>query len=1103
MNKIISIFVLVSLVLQPFVFAKANAVKQDQKDNKDKNSKPKPLNRQTGEKGVLNESKSAMISVDPLALQNYSEANDNFDIDNYDKVTLKSVILETLSQSNTLKSAAEKVNQIELELKKTYAAYHPTVDFEYTLKNTKNHTGDTNLDTPSHSEYDDEAYKLTLKQSLYAGGATALKVKSIKSKVEEGKRKYLIVLEQEIQKAIKAYFQVLFNHQKVQLNQKNMDKLNKILDITQVKYDSGALAIGDLSAVKANIANASSNLISIKSELADSLDYYLYIVGEDFTRTAPFEENFSIKLQTLDELYKQIEEKNLGLLNYRLNIQSTKDNLLSVKAKFKPKVDLEMYYKNVLDKEEFSTNEESYVTKLTLAYNLYNGGKDTIDTMRIFSDLQELKYRYKEQIKKIKWEVSKLYNSIKSLDDTIKSTKEEVRASQEMVGAYWEGFQLGEQDLQVLLQGQRQLNSAQLNLVKFKQDYLTNLFKLIKEKGELASYFDIDPEDPHFIDFSNTAKMKKAVSIDLTTDTNTTRIKDLNKSIDEYLDVPKEATFDDIINFRDKFLQSDDEKYTLVVSDFKNYYDSYQFLKKNRLLENGFSYGYYDQNGTIINKKTKEKTVSISNKIAYGIFETKEDASNAKNNIFELANNKTYTPVQIKAVKEAYKKYIDGLETTIQPYIIKPKIIKTFVTDQNFKSKFLNAPEYYYTINVVSVSKLSHAAKIVNAEGIKAESFVFKYGLNGEWIKIMYGVYPTYTQAYNALTKHPNLIDTYQPVIEKINHKQELYKKYKKYNNLPKWYIDEQKEKAKQEESKKLMEDLNSSTEDLMPEIKAVLPENIKENNTSVDINSTQENNTTDKEAQIIKELDTSIIDDFNSTAEDTKEKNATSVDLNNSIKTLPELAKPITKNEFAKKQNNQYTITLFKSYPNKVEDFIQKHPKISNYYLASNNNVAQVISGFYDTREDALKALNSLNEELKKNAFLSKVSTIKRKYKISKINLEDKKDTHSLEKKEMIKKDQAKFKFTTQNSFSKKFQKTDTNKYTIYVDKSLNSKIKDFADTYFLDSQYTSIATSTKSSIILYGIYDSIKEAQYFLENEFHPKIAQKAYPIQIKDIK
>ena len=770
---------------------------------KDKGGKSKNLDRVYGNAGTLNESKEALISVDALALQNYADSQKNYDFSTYKKVTLKTVILEAISQSNKVKSAKEKVVQTDLSLKDAYAAYLPLLDFQYSNKMTKNkkYTTDPedNLNKKPHTTVYDENYGFRVRQTLYSGGSTALKIKSLQAKAEEGRRKYLIVIEQVIQDAIKAYFGVLFSYKNLKINEKNMEKLNKILEITQIKFDSGALSIGDLSAVKANIANSNSKLIKVKSSLADALDYYQYLLGENFIKTYPYQLKFVTKLDSLEKVHNEILKNNLSLLNYRLNIQSTKYKMLNIKASFKPKVDLELSYKNILNEENFIADKESYYAKVTMSYTIYNAGKDTRKILTSYSTLKELKYRYQEEIKKIKWSTQKLYNSATSLENTIKSTVEEVDASNEMINAYWEGFQLGEQDLQVLLQGQRQLNSAELDLLKYKQDYLTNIFKLEKEKGNLSNYFGINPDNPTFIDFTDTKFGDSIASLDLsktkTQNTNTKnsiKEKDLDKTIDQYLEVVKEPTFEDVLNFKDSFLVSPDEDYTLVISNFNDNYSAYNYIKDNRLLQNAFSYEYFDKEGEYLAKKSISKVVSVKTNIAYGIFKSKEEALRAKDDIENNVNKKEFTAMLVKDIKNTYNRYVEGLETIVDPYLVKPKIVKTFVTNQEFKNEFLNAPEHYFSINVVSFSKIKSAVSLIKSENIEKESLVFKYGRNGEWIKVMYGIYPTYSQAFEALSQHPKMLQKYHPVIEKISQKQKLYKKYKKYNYLPKWYKDEQ-----------------------------------------------------------------------------------------------------------------------------------------------------------------------------------------------------------------------------------------------------------------------------------------------------------------------
>ena len=732
---------------------------------------------------IQNEDKSALVKEDPINTQNYNDLDKNFDFSKYENITLKKVILETLAASNNLKAANEKLIQTRIAYGEGKKGYLPTVNFALDTKVEKRYAViQPEIGNRETKVIHDQRYKITIDQPLYSGGSTDLKIKTLKAKYQAAKNKYQIVLNQTIQTAIKAYFTLLFDIENVNLTSKNMEQLKKILDISQVKYDSGAISAGDLAAIKAGVANAQTQLNTTRSKLADSMDYYLYLLNNRFENTKPFEKNFTINVGTYEELKQTIINNNLSLINYRLNIEGTKHKLKSFQNKFKPKIDLQMKMSHILNQEDYIDDEQLYTAKISFRYNIYNKGADMNSISNVYSTIEELQYRYQEEIKKISWDTSKLYNSIKSLTNSLKSTKDEITASKEMVDVYWEGFQLGEQDLQVLLQGQRQLNTAQTNLLKLKKDYLTNMFKVLNQTNELASFFGINYEDTSFIDFTNVEDQK------ITVDMNNSiydQLSGLKPPMDNYLELIQEYTFDDIVSFKDKFLQSDDNKYTIVVSDFKNTYDAYTYLKLNRLISDSFTFDYYKQDGMLLKDSLKKK-VKIATKVSHGIFDTKEDAQEVINDSFNNPS-KQITIAKVKDIKQSYISYVDGLTTYIDPYVIKPIKAKKFQTNKVFKKKFLNANKDYFTINIVSLSSMKKAEILLQNYGIENDSFVFKYGRDGKWVKVMYGVFKTYSQAFEALNNKPDLVQKYHPVIEKISHKQELYKKYEEFN-IPKVY---------------------------------------------------------------------------------------------------------------------------------------------------------------------------------------------------------------------------------------------------------------------------------------------------------------------------
>jgi len=90
------------------------------------------------------------------------------------------------------------------------------------------------------------------------------------------------------------------------------------------------------------------------------------------------------------------------------------------------------------------------------------------------------------------------------------------------------------------------------------------------------------------------------------------------------------------------------------------------------------------------------------------------------------------------------------------------------------------------------------AERLVKEENIVSESFVFSYGDENEWIKVVYGVFETYEEADKVLVKLKNLVKKYEPVIERIEIKQKLYKQYAALNE--KENIQEEIENTEKEE---------------------------------------------------------------------------------------------------------------------------------------------------------------------------------------------------------------------------------------------------------------------------------------------------------------
>ena len=868
-------------------------------------------------------------------------ANTKEEVSNYVKVTLVDVVLETVANNYNVKIAREKVEQAKLNLEEAYSGYKPTVDVEYKYGTTEKTPSDDGIDSPKN-RYHDETAKLQVTQNLYAGGATHNKIKGLEKSLEVAKNRYELAISQEIQNAIKAYFGVVFSYQSLYATRINMEMLQKILEIVTVKYELGAASIGDISSIKASVSNAESKLSKTNSKFVESLKYYEYIVGEDFKYTLPYEYEFKIELAPLEELLTLANEENLNIVSYLTTVESEKYKLKGAQSAYEPKVDLELTHTRIYDKdidpEEYyrQNMNEAYVT---VKYNLYNGDKDSNKILSVYSTIRETKYKIEEERRKLKWIISNLHQSLNALESSIASTKQEVESSEVTVESYWEAFKNGEQDLQTLLTAQRQLNTAQVSLIEFYESRLNDYFKLTFETGQLVSHFELDPTKPNFIDFTKSKYNKNSVKTkeDMELFASIFEKPKAEAAKEKVVETKVVDTIEDILIFKDKFLDANDDYFTLYIGEFDTIYDTFGYIKNNALSKQAFMIDVLND-------------YKLKNIMAYGIYETMDLANGALN---EMAKNETkeYKVVSIKTIKDLYKTFIDGFDelrpkefVETKTITMAPKAQKAYVSNENFKEQFIASKADNYTINLVTFSKLDDAITLVNKENIANNSLIFRYGTNAEWIKIAYGVFPTYEEANAALEKLSyETKEKYFPVVEFINDKQALYDKYK---HLSLGVPTLQFEKVEYET---ISEDTKRELRELKEEGKAKKANKLEEKKA---------------QPQPLIEQKEEIIPESKNESLETEEKE---LEINQ------EEAKPVSfKEEFLNAPFAKYTLNIATlATQEECDEFMRRNrieSKAFSFVFGEGTSYSKVMYGVFDSSKEAQEAIENLPKAIQQN---------------------------------------------------------------------------------------------------------------------------------------
>jgi len=409
--------------------------------------------------------------------------------DSNSTITLKKAILIALKRSHKILSLREKVIQQRYRVKEKEGAFLPNVTLYSTAGYNYTHT---RSDKEGEDKYPSADAQLSITENLYAGGKQEAELKKEQAKLRSESAAFRDKVEEETLKIIEAYIDLYYQQKAIEIEKNNMQSLQKILHIVEIKEQNGASSKGDLNDIKSKVENASAALVKATSRYQNALAFYQYFLGKEGAKQKPSQGEFSFPAYSRKRVFEIFEKKNAKLQINRYKIEAQKYDLQSRKASFRPSVDFIITGKEKFSKAEIDPyHDEKASAVLSMNYNLYKGGSDYAKMMNSKSKIAELNYKYSDILESTRYNLKQLFENIQSLDDTLAHTKKEVEANQKAVEAYWNAFAYGTQDIVTLLLAQRALNRAQQDLLKDKKNYIITHFKLLAQCGELLSYLGI------------------------------------------------------------------------------------------------------------------------------------------------------------------------------------------------------------------------------------------------------------------------------------------------------------------------------------------------------------------------------------------------------------------------------------------------------------------------------------------------------------------------------------------------------------------------------------------------------------------------------------
>ena len=415
-----------------------------------------------------------------------------FGTSNVFALTLKEALIQTYKNNTELNAERENIKVSKKDLRISKGDYLPSASItgskskEETNKLTNQGGGDASI-----TDVDPLTTSIKIEQTLIDFGRDAeYKKKKIGINLAEAK---LLKKEQDIlYKAIEAYSGLILANEKLTINQRNLNLLERQVETDKVRLERGQITVSDLAQSESSLAGAQAQFIQAKNEIVTNKLNYENIIGKILNPKSLEKTSESIVSipQSLNSAIDLSKQNNPDITIAKLELEQSEKDIEIAESDLKPTATLSLERSYSDDLSATYDEKEKDVLKVTVSWPFYSGGKKRAT----ISKNQSLKTRQRllldNAIKTNDTIVATAWANLQFSKSFLDSVRLQVRAAQianEGITAEYERGS-GRTTLDVI-QSNTLLLDAKVSLSNSERNYLLAQYNLLKSVGLLNSNY--------------------------------------------------------------------------------------------------------------------------------------------------------------------------------------------------------------------------------------------------------------------------------------------------------------------------------------------------------------------------------------------------------------------------------------------------------------------------------------------------------------------------------------------------------------------------------------------------------------------------------------
>ncbi len=407
-------------------------------------------------------------------------------------VTLSEALTQAYKNNSELNAERENIKVSEEDLNISKGDYLPTLTLSGSKSQEKTHqlTNQTGGDA-SVTDVDPQTTSITIEQTLIDFGRDAENEKN-KIGINLAKAKLLKKEQDILYKAIEAYTGLILANEKFEINQENVNLLERQVETDSIRLERGQVTLSDVAQSESSLAEAQARFIQAQNEVLTSKLNYENIIGS-LSNSKSLVKNSTLNFVIPKNLNSAIDlskKNNPDLTIAKLEYEQSEKDTIIAKSDLSPTAKLSFEKTYSEDLNSTYDEKEKDILKATVSWPFYSGGKNRA-TYKKNKNLQTRKRLLLDNTTKTnETNVASAWSNFQSSKSLLNSVELQVRAAEianEGITAEYQSG-LGRTTLEVIQSNSFLLN-AQISLANSERNYLLSQFNLLKSIGLLNSNY--------------------------------------------------------------------------------------------------------------------------------------------------------------------------------------------------------------------------------------------------------------------------------------------------------------------------------------------------------------------------------------------------------------------------------------------------------------------------------------------------------------------------------------------------------------------------------------------------------------------------------------